>query len=253
MLWTHNLKSLELVNYRSPKYTGKALRMGAGIQAYEAYEFVDHYRVRVVDSECSTVGLAGGFTQGGGHSILSSSVGLAADNALEWGVVTVEGKHLIASETENPDLYWALNGGGGGTYAVVLSLTTKAFEDGHIGGAALSFNISSMSLDTYWTLFDHWQAGLPALVDAGGLLIYQLRNTSFNLLSATFLDRTKEEVDKSLSSFTTLLKYHNVTYTYSSTYSPTYLQHFSTYFGPPPQTASIPSANSSAAALFPVA
>ena len=208
--------------------------MAAGVQAYEAYEFADSHGVRVTGSECSTVGLAGGFTQGGGHSILSSHVGLAADNALEWEVVTGDGKHLIASKTENSDLYWALSGGGGGTYAVVLSLTAKAFEDGPIGGAALSSNTSGLAIDTYWQLIDIWQASLPAPVDAGGLLVYQVRNISFNLLSATFLDSAKAEVDNSLEPFTTQLDKRNITCTYKSSYSTTYLKHFSTYFGPLP-------------------
>ena len=208
--------------------------MGAGVQAYEAYEFADSHGVRVVGSECSTVGLAGGFTQGGGHSILSSEVGLAADNALEWEVVTGEGKHLIASKSENSDLYWALSGGGGGTYAVVLSLTVKAFDDGPIGGASLSFNTSHIKPDIYYHLISTWQSHLPSLVDAGGLIIYQARNTSFNLLAATYLSKTKAEVDAHLKPFLTTLQNYNVSFTYSSTSSPTYLKHYANYFGPLP-------------------
>lgn len=233
-LWTHNLKALDLINYKSPGYTGKAVKMGAGVQAFEAYEFADSHKVRITGSECLTVGLAGGFTQGGGHSILSSQVGLAADNALEWEVITADGNHLVASETENSDLYWALSGGGGGTYAIVLSLTTKAYKDGPIGGAALTFNTSSMTGDTYWQLIGIWQAGLPALVDAGGLLVYQVRNTSFDLIAATFLDSTVKQVDEFLKVFITELDNRNLEYSYRSTYSPTYLEHFSTYFGPLP-------------------
>lgn len=53
---------------------------------------------------CPTVGIVGGYTQGGGHSILSSSYGVAADNVLEWEVVTVDGRHLTATPTQNADL-----------------------------------------------------------------------------------------------------------------------------------------------------
>ncbi|KAL8717157.1 MAG: hypothetical protein Q9225_005576 [Loekoesia sp. 1 TL-2023] len=233
-LWTHNLKSLTLTDHEGPTYTGKAIRMGAGVQAFEAYEFADSHKVRVTGGECSTVGLAGGYTQSGGHSVLSSHVGLAADNALEWEVVTADGRHLTVSETENSDLYWALSGGGGGTYAVVLSLTTKVYEDGPIGGAALSFNASSLSADTYWELISTWQASLPTLIDAGAVLVYQVRNTSFNLISGTFLGSTKEGVNKLLEPFSTKLDSRNVQFSYRATYFPTYLEHFSTYFGPLP-------------------
>ena len=66
--------------------------------------------------------MVGGYVQGGGHGPLAASYGLAADNTLEFEVVTVDGRHLIASPIQNSDLYWALSGGGAGNYAVVLSL-----------------------------------------------------------------------------------------------------------------------------------
>lgn len=62
------------------------------------------------------MGIAGGYTQGGGHSALTSAYGMGADQALEWEVVTPNGDHLIASPTQNTDLYFALSGGGGSTY-----------------------------------------------------------------------------------------------------------------------------------------
>ncbi|KKY39953.1 putative fad-dependent isoamyl alcohol [Diaporthe ampelina] len=58
------------------------------------------------------VGLAGGYTPGGGHSLLNSVHGMAADAVLEWEAVTAEGKHLIATPRQDSDLYWALSGGG---------------------------------------------------------------------------------------------------------------------------------------------
>jgi FAD/FMN-containing dehydrogenase len=45
----------------------------------------------VVGGECPTIGIAGGYTQGGGNSAISTSFGLAADNVLKWEVVTANG------------------------------------------------------------------------------------------------------------------------------------------------------------------
>jgi FAD/FMN-containing dehydrogenase len=134
------MRSIDLLDYTSKYYTGPALRFGAGVSGFEAYEFADQNGLQVVGGFCPTVGIVGGYTQGGGHSSLSSTHGLGADQALVWEVVTVDGKHVIASPTQNADLYGALSGGGGGTYAVVISLTVKAYPDGNIGGANLSFN-----------------------------------------------------------------------------------------------------------------
>jgi FAD/FMN-containing dehydrogenase len=60
----------------------------------------------------STVGIAG-FTLGGGQGWLTRKFGLAADNLLSAEVVTASGEVVRASSNENPDLYWALRGGGG--------------------------------------------------------------------------------------------------------------------------------------------
>ena len=208
--------------------------MGAGVQAFEAYEFADKNHLRVVGGQCTTVGLAGGYTQGGGHSTLSSVYGMAADNALEWEVVTADGRHLTASSTENSDLYWALSGGGGGTYAVVLSLTTKAHPDSGVGGAALGFSASNISLDTYWDLMGIWQAGLPALVDTGATLCYEISSTNFSLLSLTSPNNSKEQVTSMLKPFTTELDKRQIKYSLNITFFPTFLEHISTYFGPLP-------------------
>ncbi|KAK8060548.1 fad binding domain protein [Apiospora saccharicola] len=66
-LWTHNLKSIRFSDYRSAGYTGPAATLGAGVQAFEAYEAAHRKGLRVVGGSCPTVGLAAGFVQGGGH------------------------------------------------------------------------------------------------------------------------------------------------------------------------------------------
>jgi len=73
---------------------------------------------------CLTVGVAG-LVQSGGFGVFSKAYGMAAANLLEAEVVTADGAVRIANVCTNPDLFWAIKGGGGGSLGVVTRLTLR--------------------------------------------------------------------------------------------------------------------------------
>lgn len=85
-IWTQALKNISFSQWSDKSYTGPAVTVGAGVLGYEILEAAHAKGLTVVSGECATVGLAGGFTQGGGHSALSTSFGLAADQTLSFQV-----------------------------------------------------------------------------------------------------------------------------------------------------------------------
>lgn len=209
-LWTHNLKDIAVLDYNSTAHTGKAMRMGAGVQASEAQALANAVGLVVVEGDCPTVGIAGGYTQGGGTSPLGSKFGLAADQVLEWEVVTPTGKILTATPEQNSDLYWALTGGGGGTYGVVLSMTVKVHQNMPTGGATLSFTEST---DKYWEAVKAFMMNLPAVVDAGATVYWQVIPGNKFMIPQSYLPNgTAQDLERLFKPTLTALNQSGITY-----------------------------------------
>ncbi|KAK2766506.1 hypothetical protein FQN53_006723 [Emmonsiellopsis sp. PD_33] len=232
-IWLHNLKNIDIHDYHDAHYSGKAITMGAGVQGFEAYEAADRAGLQVVGGECPTVGMAGGYAQGGGHSALSSRYGLAADQVLQWDVVDGRG-NLISATRDNKfsDLYWALSGGGGGTYGVVWSVTSKAHAATPVSGLNLTFtNTAEISKDTFYEAVTRFHAALPAIVDSGAMAIWFFTSSSFIISPITGPDITKEALVSLIEPFTKALTDIGIKYTMDAQQFPSYLTQFNTMQG----------------------
>ncbi|KAM0270614.1 hypothetical protein ACHAQH_009374 [Verticillium albo-atrum] len=177
---THGFKDISFTdNYDGPGgYQGPAVTIGAGVQGFEVIDaaHAQNPRRKVVTGECATVGVAGGFIQGGGHGPLTSFYGFAADNALSFDVLTASGDFITANERWHPDLFWALKGGGPGTFAVVLAVTMKTYLD-DLPTAGLYLNVNASTGATFPQALR--AAGIineqaNYLVDEGLYAIYEL-------------------------------------------------------------------------------
>lgn len=206
------------------------MKIGAGVQGADLFEAANAQNAIVLGGDCPSIGLAGGYTQGGGHSILSSLYGLGADQVLEWEVVTARGQHLIATPQRNQDLYWALSGGGGGTYGVVISLTIRTHPTSIVGGATLGFASAGIPNDTYWDAIAYWQSLQEGLVDAGTTALAIVLNAGFQIAPFTVPGATVDQTTELLVPFTDYLAAHNISFSLNVTSLP-FLEHYQKYFG----------------------
>jgi FAD/FMN-containing dehydrogenase len=174
LIWTRHMNDITMHDaFVAQGCEGKqrpqsAVTLGAGAIWVHAYDAVTtkggHY---VQGGGCTTVGVAG-LIQSGGFGSFSKHYGLAAAGLLEAEVVTADGKIRIANACTNPDLFWALKGGGGGCFGVVSKVTLRVRELPEFFGGAI-FTIKAATDDAFRRLLhkffslyrtslfnDHW-------------------------------------------------------------------------------------------------
>ncbi|CAI6336784.1 unnamed protein product [Periconia digitata] len=172
-IWTRNLRTIDFIEkYSSPSssWTGSAFKLGAGVQVWELLAAAHEHGVSVLSGECPTVGVAGGYIAGGGMGPLSSKHGLAVDHVLSLDVVTPDGTFVTADEKTNTNLFWALRGGGGGTFGVVTSVTVRTLPKMKVAGLTLSISIGpngDVSEDLFWEAITGWWRRFPKYVEQG--------------------------------------------------------------------------------------
>ncbi len=110
---------------QSPQH---AVTIESGALWLQAYNEVTTKNGRYVQGGgCATVGVAG-LIQSGGFGSFSKNYGLAAAALLEAEIVTADGSVELVNACNKPDLFWALKGGGGGSFGVVTKLTLRTRE-----------------------------------------------------------------------------------------------------------------------------
>lgn len=100
---------------------------------------------------CPTVAVAG-YMMGGGYGFTSRTFGMNCDNVVQILMMKADGTFVIANENENADLFWAIRGGRGGNFGVLISITYKIHPLDTIYGIQIQ-----------WSLQDHMAEAAQAL------------------------------------------------------------------------------------------
>lgn len=129
LVWTHDMREIEMheafVPQGAPASTAPvhAMSVAAGTRWLEAYTAATTAGRFVQGGGCTSVGACGGFTFGSGFGPFSKRFGTGSGGIVEVEVVTADGQIRIANAHQNADLFFALRGGGGGTFGIATRVT----------------------------------------------------------------------------------------------------------------------------------
>jgi len=142
LIWTRAMNQVTVRDAFTPQGGEGKVAPSPAVSAEAGAVWIDLYHA--VTSEagryvqgggCTDVGVAG-LVQSGGFGSFSKGFGTAAGGLLEAEIVTADGEVRIANPYVNPELFWALKGGGGGSFGVVTRLTLRTHElPAFFGGA----------------------------------------------------------------------------------------------------------------------
>ncbi|KAG7416672.1 FAD-linked oxidoreductase ZEB1 [Fusarium oxysporum f. sp. raphani] len=176
-VWTHHLRGFKLDKKWVPTCRDSkpckhskpqmAATIGAGMQDIDLFDAAATEGAAVVGGTNQNVGFMGWATAGG-HGWLTSEFGQGADNILEASIVTPSGDLVTANEHQHSDLFWAIRGGGGGTFGVIVEATIQAYPMPQATVWTIDVSTKNTSCTACWYRFvAELHAYLPELKKGG--------------------------------------------------------------------------------------
>ena len=206
MLATNNLKTLKLGSEEN------TIESGAANDWYTLNKFLEPYGRIVVGGRLKTIGTSG-LTIGGGISYFTAKYGFAMDNVVAYEMVLASGKIVTASATSNPDLFWAMKGGGS-NFGIVTKFTFATYDVPKVSTAIQIF--LEPSVPAYISAVVNL-AKYQDQVDTGAGGVFSTGFTpSTGAVQAQFLgvqagNQVKPEVFANFTSIPSAIAVHNVT------------------------------------------
>src|SRR5256885_9847640 len=115
--------------------------VGCGCSFGHLYPTLQAQGLHVPGGECPDV-CVGGFVQGGGYGFTSVTFGMNCDNVIDMRVMLADGRIVVASASSNYDLWWAMRGGTGGNFGILLSVRYQLRPLGNVFGWALAWPLA---------------------------------------------------------------------------------------------------------------
>jgi FAD/FMN-containing dehydrogenase len=163
LIWTRAMNKVTLHDAFTPQGCEGKVAACPAVSAEAGAMWIDLYHAVTVEAGryvqgggCADVGVAG-LVQSGGFGSFSKTFGTAASGLLEAEIVTADGAIRVVNACSDPDLFWAIKGGGGGSWGVVTRLTLRTHDLPQFFGSVFG-GIKAQSDDAYRRLIDSFLA-----------------------------------------------------------------------------------------------
>jgi FAD/FMN-containing dehydrogenase len=167
--------------------------VGAGCTFQKLSPLLDQSGLHLPIGDCPDVAVAG-YMQGGGYSFTSRTFGMQCDSVLEVRVMLWDGTVVVANTSKNFDLFWAVCGGTGGNFGVLLSVTFRLYPLGQIMGFAVAWSLETqadriIASQAMVTLQQNFLSTAPLNMTPQMIFVWQPKNGNPNTLIPMMLWR----------------------------------------------------------------
>jgi len=170
LVWTHDMREITVhdafVPAGAPTDTApvQAMTVEAGTRWLEAYRAATLAGRFVSGGGCTSVGACGGFTFGSGFGSFSKRYGTGSGGIVQAEIVTADGEVRTVNEFSEPDLFFAVRGGGGGTFGIVSRVTLLTHPIPSTVGIVTG-SITANSDDAYREMIERFAEFYPVGLD----------------------------------------------------------------------------------------
>jgi hypothetical protein len=156
----------------------RVARAESGALVRDLDHATQHFGLATTSGACPGVGVAG-LTLGGGQGFLMSKYGAACDNLIRAQLVTADGRQVEASQNSNPDLFWAIRGGGG-NFGVATALEYRLHPVTDVLAGTVTYSVGR--IPELLQAFVKFVAAAPDEMSVVGALLPSEQGTRFLIL-----------------------------------------------------------------------
>jgi FAD/FMN-containing dehydrogenase len=171
----------------------KRARIGPGAQFQQINPTLSPYKLHLPGGTCPDVA-CGGYMQGGGYGLTSRQYGIHCDSVLQVTMMLYDGNIVVANAEQNADLYWAVRGGTGNNFGVLLETEYRLYDLFQVWGFAFTWDMDAAPAVLRELQKNYMRQGAPRELGYMAVLAI-LQNRPTLVVMGLFHGKTRDGMD----------------------------------------------------------